>query len=257
MPMSEMRLNPSVVPLNPKANSEKMTQIMFETFNTPAMYVAIQAILSLYASGRTSSIVLDFSDGVSHTVLFYKGYAIRYTTLCLNLSGHYLTDHRMKILMDYRYSFMTTAEDEIIRDVKEKFAYITLDYEQELETTSTGSSVEKSYEPPDEQATTIGAEWKDLCGNIILSSGSTMFSGIADRTSKEVTVLAPSSMKIKMVAAPERKYSVWIGGSILASLSTFQQLQIGAVVSSLMQMWIAKAKHNESGPSIGGHRKCF
>ncbi len=50
-----------------------------------------------------------------------------------------------------------------------------------------------------------------------------MFPGIADRMSKEITALAPSSMKIKVVAPPERKYSVWIGGSILASLSTFQQ----------------------------------
>ena len=51
-----------------------------------------------------------------------------------------------------------------------------------------------------------------------------MFPGIADRMSKEITALAPSSMKIKVVAPPERKYSVWIGGSILASLSTFQQV---------------------------------
>ncbi|KAM1028713.1 hypothetical protein FF1_041269 [Malus domestica] len=85
---------------------------------------------------------------------------------------------------------------------------------------------------------------KDLYGNIVLSGGSTMFPGIADRMSKEITALAPSSMKIKVVAPPERKYSVWIGGSILASLSTFQQ------------MWIAKAEYDESGPSIV-HRKCF
>ena len=52
-----------------------------------------------------------------------------------------------------------------------------------------------------------------------------MFPGIADRMSKEITALAPSSMKIKVVAPPERKYSVWIGGSILASLSTFQQVR--------------------------------
>ncbi|GJS83702.1 actin [Tanacetum coccineum] len=85
---------------------------------------------------------------------------------------------------------------------------------------------------------------KDLYGNIVLSGGTTMFPGIADRMSKEITALAPSSMKIKVVAPPERKYSVWIGGSILASLSTFQQ------------MWIAKAEYDESGPSIV-HRKCI
>jgi actin len=67
---------------------------------------------------------------------------------------------------------------------------------------------------------------KDLHGNIVLSGGSTMFPGIADPMSKEITALAPSSMKIKVVAPPERKYSVWIGGSILASLSTFQQVLI-------------------------------
>lgn len=85
---------------------------------------------------------------------------------------------------------------------------------------------------------------KDLYNNIVLSGGTTMFPGIADRMSKEITSLAPSAMKIKVVAPPERKYSVWIGGSILASLSTFQQ------------MWIAKSEYDESGPSIV-HRKCF
>ncbi|KAF9980917.1 actin, partial [Mortierella antarctica] len=85
---------------------------------------------------------------------------------------------------------------------------------------------------------------RDLYGNIVMSGGTTMYPGIADRMQKEITALAPSSMKVKIVAPPERKYSVWIGGSILASLSTFQQ------------MWISKMEYDESGPSIV-HRKCF
>ncbi|PKI52977.1 hypothetical protein CRG98_026557 [Punica granatum] len=84
----------------------------------------------------------------------------------------------------------------------------------------------------------------DLYGNIVLSGGLTMFPGIADQMSKEIAVLAPCSMKVKVVAPPERKYSVWIGGSILASLSTFQQ------------MWISKGEYDESSPAIV-HRKCF
>lgn len=85
---------------------------------------------------------------------------------------------------------------------------------------------------------------KDLYANVVLSGGSTMFPGIADRMQKDITGLAPSTMKIKIIAPPERKYSVWIGGSILASLSTFQQ------------MWISKQEYDESGPGIV-HRKCF
>lgn len=102
---------------------------------------------------------------------------------------------------------------------------------------------------------------KDLYANTVLSGGkkpsyftfelrqfyslgTSMYPGIADRMQKEITALAPSTMKIKIIAPPERKYSVWIGGSILASLSTFQQ------------MWISKQEYDEAGPSIV-HRKCF
>ena len=85
---------------------------------------------------------------------------------------------------------------------------------------------------------------RDLYGNVVLSGGTTMFPGIADRMQKELTSLSPSSVKVKIVAPPERKYSVWIGGSILASLSTFQNL------------WCSKQEYDESGPGIV-HRSQF
>lgn len=267
-------------PLNPLRNREKMTEIMFEKYRVPAMYIAIQAVLALYASGRTTGIVLDCGDGVSHTVPIYEGYSMPAAIERLDVAGRDLTEYMQRLLLLRGYSFTTSAEQELVRTIKEKYGMVKPRPSRGKKQKVNLDALRVSYELPggdmvtiDEERTQcpealfnpslIGKEAmgihelifssinkcdidlrRDLYRNIVVSGGTTTFSGLAERLQDEVEYLAPAAAKVKVVAPPERKFSVWIGGSILADLMTFPQ------------MMISSEEYYEIGSQIV-HRKCF
>uniref|UniRef100_A0A183BN86 Actin n=1 Tax=Globodera pallida TaxID=36090 RepID=A0A183BN86_GLOPA len=242
---NEMQVDPKKHPvliteaqLNPKVNRNKMIEVMFEKFNVPAMYVAVPTLLALYGSGRTTGIVLDSGDGVTCATPIYEGYAVSNATQRLDIAGRDLTDFLIRLLNDqhdgYTFDESSSTDRQIVCEIKERemLCYVALDFEQEMATVAASSALtEKIYELPGEPVIKLNNErfrcpeaLFQLYANIVLSGGSTMYSGIAGRVQKEIIALAPSTMQIKTVMPPNRKDLVWLGGSILASLFTFQQM---------------------------------
>ncbi|KAK6170054.1 hypothetical protein SNE40_018540 [Patella caerulea] len=264
---------------NPKMNREKMTQIMFETFNTPALCVSIQSVLSLYASGRTAGVVCDSGHGISNILPVYEGHGLISKGRKFDIAGGELTDYLRRVLNGRGYNFRAIPEIDIVRGIKEKLCYVAADYRKDLdESASNSSSFEEFYELPGGEIVTVGKErfmcpevlfqpsideremvglHEQLCSaidsldsdyrsemynNIVLSGGSTLFPGFTDRMLKEVKDLAPTLANINI--SPGQKHSAWIGGSMLARLSTF------------LPRCIIKDEYDEYGPSIV-HTKCY
>lgn len=266
-------------PLNPRGNKEQAAQIFFETFNVPALFTSIQAVLSLYSSGRTTGIVLDSGDGVTHAVPVYEGFALPHAIRRVDIAGRDVTEHLQLLLRKAGYHFHTTAEKEVVRIIKEKTCYIALNPSKEEKDTSSNSSKSDDFTLPDGNVVKLGTERfrapeilfnpeligqeyagihqvvvdsinradldlrKQLFANVVLSGGSTLYKDFGTRLLNEVRKLAVKDIKIKIYAPPERKYSTWIGGSILAALNTFKK------------MWVSAEEYQEDPDII--HKKSF
>jgi len=266
--------------LNPRKNREKAAEIFFETFGIPALFVSAQAVLALYASGRTTGVVLDSGDGVTHCVPVYEGFALPHAMMRADVAGRDVTDHLMLQLRRCGHIFHTSAEREVVRQIKEQECYVAFNRQKEEQVEHDKSSAQQPFRLPDGTQIQLGAERfrapevlfhpsmigleypgihellaysinradldlrATLFSNIVLSGGSTMFNGFGDRLLNEVRKLAPKDIKIRISAPPERKFSTWIGGSILSSLATFKK------------MWVSKEEYEEEGASIL-HRKTF
>jgi len=250
-------------PLNPRANREKMAEIFFETFNVPALFVSMQAVLALYASGKTTGTVLDSGDGVTQCVPMYEGFALPHSIRRIDLAGRDVTNQLKLLLRKAGTSFTTSAETQIVRQIKEERCYVAFDPVKEEEEWG-GMAASKSFRLPDGKPIQIGSESfqapeilfaphlvgrehgsipdivvesisaadidlrKSLYQSLLLSGGTTTTEGFGKRLLNEVKSRCARDTKIKILAPPERKNSTWIGGSILASLGTFRRMSISA-----------------------------
>ncbi|KAG9477568.1 hypothetical protein GDO78_002779 [Eleutherodactylus coqui] len=263
-------------PRNPTGNREKMAEVMFESFNVPAMYVALQPDLSLYASGRTSGMVMDIGDGVTSTFPIFEGIHLPHAGSRLNIAGQDITDYFMRLLMETGLYFHSSAEKEIAKEMKEKLCYVALDVEEEMQKDKKGCSIE--YTLPDGKVIAVGHQRfrapealfspsnngveapgmhtmifdsilgcdidirRSLYSNILLSGGSTLFPGLEDRLYNEVRTLAPETVKVKIIAPKDRKFAVWIGGSILTCLESFRE------------KWVTSKDYEEFGSAVVHHK---
>jgi len=287
---NELRVDPSEhkvllteAPSNPKANREKMTTIMFETHQVQGMYVAIQAVMSLYSNGRTTGLVSDQGDGVTHTVPVFEGFSIPHAVRKNFIAGRAITKHLLELLTldGIQEVGGKSAWQQIVDAMKQKICYVSIDPAADKEKASASTELAKNYELPDgstvsvntprfmapealfypdlikEGDETLGVHKlanasindcdmdirRDLYQNVILSGGTTLYEGLPDRLEKELDSMAPAANMIKIIAPADRYYSVWTGASTLCSLATFES------------QWITKEEYEENGAEIV-HRKC-
>ncbi|KAH0836839.1 actin actin-like protein [Lanmaoa asiatica] len=145
-------------PMNPKANRQRMVQVMFEEYGFQSVYVAIQAVLTLYAQGLTTGVVVDSGDGVTHIIPVYSGYSIPHLTRRLDIAGRDVTRYLIKLLLMRGYAFNRTADFETVREIKEKLCYVSYDLDLDQKLAEETTVLVESYTLPDGRTIKVGSE---------------------------------------------------------------------------------------------------
>lgn len=273
-------------PMNPLSNREKMVETMFERFQFGGVYVAIQAVLALYAQGLTSGVVVDSGDGVTHIVPVYESVVLNHLTRRLDVAGRDVTRQLIALMLRRGYAFNRTADFETVRQIKEKFCYVSydLDYDNKLATETT--TLVERFELPDGRVIKIGPERfqapeclfqphlidceqpgiaeylfntiqqadidvrSSLFKAIVLSGGSSMYPGLPSRLEKELKQLWLTRV---LNGNPERleKFKVRIEDPPRRRHMVFLG---GAVLANIMKdkdpLWISKQEWEEQGARI-------
>ena len=241
-----------------RKNREKVAQVMFESFSVPSLFIEYSTTLAAYSNGKTTALVVDCGDSDVQVSVIANGYRIPDSFAHLGFGGRVLTDYLLRILGENAVLFNTRSNRDMARDIKEKLCYTAYDRAEEDShfprpndeyTHRNGDTIvvgnqrfrcpEALFNPgvvtgkPDDgihevinsviQKSDVNIR-NELWRNIVLSGGSSLFNGFPERLERECTGLAPATPCIKVVAAPERKYAAWMGGSILGCLATFPNM---------------------------------
>ncbi|ELP86615.1 actin, putative [Entamoeba invadens IP1] len=251
---------------------EQMSQYVFEEFEVPSLLFGRPSVMAMFASGRPSGIVVMSGESTFRVEPIYEGFTMKRCGLRTSVAGNSISETMKKLLSRRTYTFKTTEDMEVLNDIQNKFCYCALNYEEEEKKNL--SEIEKEYELPDYSVIKIGKERfeateaifrpadfgiesmpmqkyivdainkcdiysrRDFNSNIIVAGGNTMYPGFAERLENEVKALSPQNSRVRVVAPEERIYSAWIGGSIVGSLSSSEN------------MFVTKEEYNECGPQI-------
>lgn len=278
----ELRVNPcdrplllSEPPLNPLRNRELTTELMFDHFRVPALYLSVQATLALYASARIMGLVLDSGHGVTHCVPVYDGSCLSHGVSRLNIAGRDVGEYLTSLLLKNSHRLARRPKRATVKYIKETQCYVALDPIEDME-----KKAEEVLRLPDGNTfkirfhlcqapeilfapNTIGIQAlglhsmivrsirkcdRDICGslygNLVLTGGSTLFPGLDARIFKEIEQHVPKGIPVRIIALSERTCNTWLGGSIITHLGSFAP------------MWVTREDYQELGTTVI-HRKCF